>query len=150
MHLSNGYDRSILHLGITDMTPFRTSFQTSLYSAGGIASTSNETAGFAHDLFSGNILSLASLNSMMKFVEVKDKDYPGLRGYGLGIKHFIIDGEDLYGHTGTVPGYSGIVLHNMKKGYTICILGNLSIIDQEGLLKEVQQKVVLPMIKAQQ
>ncbi len=86
---------------------------------------------------------------MMNFLEVKHKDYPGLKGYGLGIKHFIIDGEDLYGHTGTVPGYSGIVLHNMKKGYTICILGNLSVIDQEGLFKEVLAKIVQPMIKAQ-
>jgi D-alanyl-D-alanine carboxypeptidase len=141
MPLSNGYDRSLFHLGITDMTPFRTSFQTSLFSAGGIASTSKETASFAHDLFSGNILSPDSLNGMMKFVEVKDKDYPGLRGYGLGIKHFIIDGEDLYGQTGTVPGYSGIVLSNMKKGYTICILGNLSVIDQEGLVRQVQKTI---------
>jgi D-alanyl-D-alanine carboxypeptidase len=146
MPLSNGYDRSILHLGITDMTPFRTSFKTSLFSAGGIASTSEETARFAHDLFSGGILSPASLNCMMKFVEAKDISYPGLRGYGLGIKRFVLDKEDLYGHTGTVPGYSGIVLHNMKKGYTICILGNLSVIDQEGLFKEVQRKCVLPMI----
>jgi D-alanyl-D-alanine carboxypeptidase len=84
----------------------------------------------------------------MKFVEARDRNYPGLRGYGLGIKHFIIDGEDLYGHTGTVPGYSGIVLHNIKKGYTICILDNLSVIDQEGLLKDAQGKIVMPMLKA--
>jgi D-alanyl-D-alanine carboxypeptidase len=78
---------------------------------------------------------------MMKFSEVKDDDYPSLTGYGLGIKRFIVGGDELFGHTGTIPGYSGIAVHNMKKGYTVCILGNLSVIDQEGLLKQVCEEI---------
>ena len=138
---ANGYDRSLLHLGITDMTPYRTSFKTSAFSAGGISSTSDETAGFVHDLFSGGVLSSGALSEMVKHMEVKDKDHPCLTGYGLGIKRFKIDGEDLYGHTGTLSGYSGIVVHNINKGYTICILGNLSVIDQVELVRQVQKTI---------
>jgi len=53
-----------------------------------------------------------------------------------------IPGETLVGQTGSIPGFSGIVMHNQDKRYTITILSNLSIIEQTELLKQVQHVVL--------
>jgi hypothetical protein len=37
-----------------------------------------------------------------------------------------------------IPGYSGIVMHQVEKNYTVAILSNLSTIEQTRLLPEIQ------------
>jgi len=78
---------------------------------------------------------------MKTFVDAPDKEVPARKGYGLGTRYLIINGEGLIGHTGTLPGYSGIAMHNENKNYTIVVLSNLSNINQEKLLEEIQQVV---------
>ena len=49
-------------------------------------------------------------SEMRSFVEASDEDVPAQRGYGLGIRHLRIDGEDRYGHTGTKIQRVGVAL----------------------------------------
>ena len=140
--IANGYDKDILHLEVRNLTGFRTSLASSSTSAGRILSTSYDVAAFTHALFNGNIVTNNSLSQMKVFVDAPDEEVPARKGYGLGTRYLIIGGEDLVGHTGTLPGYSGIAIHNDDKNYTIVILSNLSNIDQEKLLEEIQQVVL--------
>ncbi|HLO15067.1 MAG TPA: serine hydrolase domain-containing protein, partial [Anaerolineales bacterium] len=135
-------DESLLHLGRRNLTGFRHSLESGAYSAGGILSTSQDVARFVYALFNEKVISNASLAEMETFVNAPDEDLPEQTGYGLGIRHLIIDGESWIGHTGSIPGYSGMVMHQVEKNYTIAILSNLSTIDQVRLLAEIQ-KIIL-------
>lgn len=105
-------------------------------------STSKAVANFVHMLFTGQILTDSTLAQMKTFVDAPDEDVPLQKGYGLGIRNLVIGEENLIGHTGTIPGYSGIAMHNEQKHYTIVILSNLSVIDQTHIFKEVQNIVL--------
>ena len=140
--IANGYDETLLHLGRRNLAGFRRSLETGAFSAGGILSTSEDVAFFVHSLFTGRIVDGSTLAQMKAFVDAPDKDVPLQRGYGLGIRNLVIGGENLIGHTGTIPGYSGIAMHNEDKHYTIVILSNLSVIEQIQIFEEVQNIVI--------
>ena len=139
--IANGYDETLLHLGRRNLAGFRRSLETGAFSAGGILSTSEDVAIFVHSLFTGRILDGSTLAQMKAFIKAPDEDMPSQIGYGLGIRNLIIGGENLIGHTGTIPGYSGIAMHNEEKHYTIVILSDLSVIEQTQLFEEVQNIV---------
>jgi len=140
--ITNGYDETLLHLGRRNLAGFRRSLETGAFSAGGILSTSEDVAIFVHSLFTGRILDGSTLAQMKTFIKAPDEDMPSQIGYGLGIRNLIIGGENLIGHTGTIPGYSGIAMHNEEKHYTIVILSDLSVIEQTQLFEEVQNIVI--------
>lgn len=140
--IANGYDEALLRLGRRNLTGFRRSLESGAYTAGGILSTSQDTARFVHDLFNGKVLSDSSLAEMEVFIVAADEDIPEQSGYGFGIRQLVIDGARLIGHTGSIPGYSGIVMHHVEKNYTIAILSNLSTIDQTRLLAEIQRSLI--------
>ncbi len=140
--IANGYDETLLHLGTRNLTGFRRSLETGGYSAGGVLSTSEDVALFVRSLFTGQVVDDSTLSQMAAFVEAPDQDVPLQTGYGLGIRNLTIDGEILVGHTGAIPGYSGIALHNLEKGYTIAVLSNLSVIEQTELFAEIQGVVL--------
>ena len=137
--IANGYDESLLHLGRQNLTGFRRSLESGATTAGGMLSTSHDVAHFVHALVNGKVLSDASLAAMETFRVALDGDLPEQTGYGLGTRHLVIEGESLIGHTGSIPGYSGIVMHQVEKNYTIAILSNLSTIEQTKLLAEIQR-----------
>ena len=140
--IANGYDETLLHLRRRNLAGFRRSLETGAFSAGGILSTSEDVAFFVHSLFTGRIVDGSTLAQMKAFVDAPDKDVPLQKGYGLGIRNLVIGGENLIGHTGTIPGYSGIAMHNEDKHYTIVILSNLSVIEQIQIFEEVQNIVI--------
>ena len=140
--LANGYDETLLHLGKRNLTAFRTSMETGAFSAGGIAGSSHGVAMYFRTLFRGEWLTDETVAQMMNTIEAPDEDLPLQVGYGLGVRNFVIDGESLYGHTGTIPGYSGVALYNPTKGYTIVALSNVSTIKQTDVYGGLQ-KVLL-------
>lgn len=140
--IANGYDVSVLNLGRRNLTGFRTSFETGGYAAGGVLSTASDVAQFLHSLVTGELLSAGALEEMHGFVEAPDEDVPKQTGYGLGLRRLRIGEQDLVGHTGTIPGYSGIALHNPRWNATIVILSNQSTIDQAELFADVQSVVL--------
>ncbi|HKJ37508.1 MAG TPA: serine hydrolase domain-containing protein [Anaerolineales bacterium] len=144
--LANGYDETLLNLGKRNLTAFRTSMGSGAYSAGGIAASSHDAAFFFHTLFSEQWLADETVAQMMTIMEASDEDVPLQKGYGLGVRNLVIDGESLYGHTGTIPGYSGIAMHNPQHGFTIVVLSNVSTIEQTTIFSDLQ-KVVLQYLK---
>lgn len=136
--IANGYDESIFGLGRRNLTGLRTSLESGGYAAGGILSTAPNVAGFVRSVFTGDVLDDASLAEMRTFVEASDEDVPEQRGYGLGMRHLRIDGADVFGHTGTIPGYSAIALHHEDPQYTIAVLSNVSTIDQTSVFGSLQ------------
>ena len=105
-------------------------------------STSEDVALFIHALSADQIVSASTLAHMTTFVEPPDIDVPQQTGYGLGQRNLLIDGEGPTGHTGSIPGYSGIVMHKLTEGYTIAVLSNVSVIHQTEVLAELQNAVV--------
>jgi D-alanyl-D-alanine carboxypeptidase len=74
---------------------------------------------------------------MMDFIACTDEDIPVQTGYGLGLRRLEIDGNTLIGHTGTIPGYGGLLMHNLEKNYSIAVLANISYLDQITILTEL-------------
>jgi D-alanyl-D-alanine carboxypeptidase len=140
--IANGYDESIFGVGRRNLTAFRESLETGAYAAGGILSTAPDVAGFVRALFTGEILTEATLLRMLTFVDAPDEDVTTQRGYGLGVRNLVIDGRSLVGHTGTIPGYSAIAMHHDDPEYTIAVLSNLSTIDQAGVFARLQDVVL--------
>jgi D-alanyl-D-alanine carboxypeptidase len=137
--IANAYDESIFKIGRRNLTGFRTSLETGAYAAGGILSTAPNVASVVNDLFNGRILDESTLDAMRTFVDAPDEDVTSQVEYGLGLRHLRIDGEDLYGHTGTIPGYSAIAMHHDDPEYTIAVLSNVSTIDQVGIYDALQR-----------
>lgn len=140
--IANAYDESIFGLGRRNLTAFRTSMETGAYAAGGVLSTAPDVAGVVRSVFSGRVLEEDALSEMRTFVDAPDEDVPTQVEYGLGIRHLRVDGEDLYGHTGTIPGYSAIAMHHEEPRYTVAVIGNVSTIDQSGICGALQRVVL--------
>lgn len=140
--IANAYDESVFNLGWQELTPFRTTLETSAYAAGGILSTAPNVAGFLRSVFSGRALEGNARSQMRTFVGASDEDVTTQVEYGLGVRHLRIDGEDLYGHTGTIPGYSAIAMHHDQPTYTIAVIGNVSTINQAGICGALQRVVL--------
>ena len=136
--VANGYDETIVNLGRRNTSSYRRSLESGAYSAGAIMSTSRDVASFTHALFNGELLKKKSLKAMQTFGEAEDIFIESQTGYGLGVRQLKLAGQTLVGHTGSIPGYSGISMHHPKKNYTISILCNLSIIDYVSVLEEIQ------------
>jgi D-alanyl-D-alanine carboxypeptidase len=140
--IANAYDESIFDLGRRNLTGFRESLETGAYAAGGILSTAPDVAGFVRALFTGNLLTAPMVDEMRTFVDAPDEDVSAQRGYGLGVRNLVIDGQHLVGHTGTIPGYSAIAMHHDDPGYTIAVLSTVSSIDQAHVFSRLQQVVL--------
>ncbi len=139
--IANAYDEDLLHVRAPNLTGLRLSLHSGAFSAGGIFSTSSDVAYFTRALFAGGIVSEESLAEMTTFVDAPDTDAPERIGYGLGVRQMVIDGEGFVGHTGAIPGYSGVTAFGVDNGITITILSNLSVIEQERLLAEILESI---------
>ena len=142
MPFANGYDEDMLNMGRRNMTGARAAFESYAYAAGGISGSVQANAVFFHALFTGEWLAPETVAQMIDTTEAPDEDIPLSVGYGLGVRNLVIDGESVYGHTGIIPGYSGIAMHNLEHGFTIVVLGNVSTIDQTDLFGDLQSVVM--------
>jgi len=143
--MANAYDETIFNLGKRNLTSFRTSFESGAFSAGGIAASSQDAAIFFHNLYGKQWLVDETVEQMMTIIDAPDEDVPLQQGYGAGTRNLLIDGESLFGHTGTIPGYSAIAMHNPEHGFTIVVLSNVSTIEQTSLFGNLQ-KIMLDEI----
>jgi D-alanyl-D-alanine carboxypeptidase len=134
-NLITGYDRDVIPFGTQKVTPNETSFATLGFSAGAIASTANDLCNWIDSLFKSNFLKKETLNEMTNYLQVEDHDIPGQIGYGLGLRTLNIDGNKIFGHTGTIPGFGAAVLYCPEKDYSVAIISNVSIFDQIDVLK---------------
>jgi D-alanyl-D-alanine carboxypeptidase len=98
----------------------RTAMYSVTWTSGGIFSTADELAKWAHALYGGDILSQASRDQMLAF-----HPNPPDNGYGLGTERAILLGRELWGHGGGNPvGYTSQVIYSPQDKVTIAVLMN--------------------------
>lgn len=140
----HGYDEDQLHLGRLDLTSLRKSVESAAFSAGAVAANSEDVARFTQALFKGLIISEESLADMTNFLDIEDEYIPGQTGYGFGLMRFNVDGHELWGHEGVIPGFSSVSVYSPDKGYVITVLTNLSVVDRPAILAELQAVLLDP------
>lgn len=84
--------------------------------AGGIVSTPSDLLLFSEALFKGELVSMASLESMKTLRD----------NFGMGLFQFPFDGNFGYGHTGGIDGFSSIFSYFEEEDlvYALCSNGN--------------------------
>lgn len=104
--------------------------RTALYSvfraAGGVFSTSENLAKWAHALFhEGRVVSKGSLDQMLAFHSPIPN--PIIDGYGLGVERFtprFFNGIELWGHAGNTLGYFSFIWYLPEYGVSIGRISN--------------------------
>lgn len=139
---ANGYDETMFNMGKLNMTALRALMESYAFTAGGISGSAQANAAFFHALFTGEWLSADTVAQMIDTIDAPDEDIPLQTGYGMGVRNLVIDGESLYGHTGTIAGYFGIAMHGLERGFTIVVLSNVSTIEQTNLFADLQSIVM--------
>lgn len=142
LSFANGYDEDLFNLGRQNMTGARAAWESYANAAGGISGSAQANAVFFHELFTGKWLASETVAQMINTIEAPEEDIPLSVGYGLGVRKLAVDGESVYGHTGIIPGFSGIAMHNLERGFTIAVLGNVSTIEQTDLFADLQSVVI--------
>lgn len=84
------------------------------HAAGAIVSTARETTLFVEALFTGKLISEASLETMMEFNN----------RYGLGLFATDLNGHLFYGHDGAIDGFMASVGYNTEDGFAYSVLSN--------------------------
>lgn len=86
-----------------------------------VFSTAEDLAKWAEALYGGQILEASSLDEMLDFTPINNVVWTG---YGLGAMRMILRGEELWGHTGLIPGYRSMMVYWPRTGVSISVLGN--------------------------
>ena len=73
------------------------------YAAGGILSAAPDVAGFVRALFTGIVLATPMVTEMRNCVDALDEDVPAQRGYGLGVRDTVTDGQELLATLAQLP-----------------------------------------------
>lgn len=84
------------------------------FAAGDIAATPSDLTIFLHGLFSGKLVSAASLE-LMKTME----DY-----YGKGLVIAPFDSKKYYGHTGGIESFRSVAMYNIEEKFGISLIVN--------------------------
>jgi len=114
--------------GIPDDISFliRTSEYSAYWTASAIFTTAADLAKWSHALFRGDVLRDSSLDQMLAFHSPTPGE-PLITGYGLGtikVAPGIISGEEAFGHSGWVFGYSTAMLYFPEHDVSMAILMN--------------------------
>jgi D-alanyl-D-alanine carboxypeptidase len=90
---------------------------TSAWSAGAMIGTAADLVRFMTALFGGELISEASLATMIA------EPWP-VYGYALGIEEITYTGGTAWGHSGGIPGYASVTAHDPRSGITVAALTN--------------------------
>ncbi len=127
--LVSGYvDRFVTLERWFETKPENTSWATVAYSAGAIATTSEDIAVFSHDLFHGSILEPEYLDAMTTF---EDR-------YGLGIRIYSHSAGEMWGHEGEIVGFQSAMLYDPETGFIYAGITNTTPFDMVEFLGNVR------------
>lgn len=122
-----GYERDLARIpGMLDISVRNTSWATLAFSSGALASTAEDLGIFTEALFSGIIVSPASLEEMTVFIDAPNPGIPEQTGYGLGLMQFEVNGKQLIGHIGWFMGSSSIIIYDPLDQIIFAVTCNLS------------------------
>ncbi|HYF04458.1 MAG TPA: serine hydrolase [Patescibacteria group bacterium] len=96
----------------------KNSIWTSTAPAGGFVSTPEDLVRWGYNLYSGNVISQASLKEAMVFSMPSN--------YGLGMERFPDNGRTYYGHTGSIIGYVAIMMYDPVDSVCVAVMINQS------------------------
>lgn len=141
--LVRGYDQKLTPLGWFgirhDVGSYLEMHRSWLLAGGNMVSTSSNINHFLHNLVDGPIFNKKIKQELTGFIDGTFHGVPEQIGYGLGLRRILIDGVELWGHTGLFFGYEGVALHSPKHSYTITILSGLSGIELMPLYARLQR-----------
>lgn len=100
----------------------RRALYSSAWAAGGLMTTLEDLALWGSKLYSGALLSPASMTAMTTFRSVPELG-PGV-GYGLGAIRMPALGRTGWGHTGGIPGFTTILVHIPADSVTVAVIVN--------------------------
>ena len=97
-----------------------------LWTAGGIISTSGDMARWVQGLHEGAVISPSSLTQMVNFIPTTTAPVTGFGwyGYGLGIRQGAYYTQPVRGHTGSIMGYISITGYLPRTGASVVVLFN--------------------------
>ena len=134
-------------VGLDDGTDYRPTLSaaTVACAVGDIVSTSTDLADWARAVYGGHLLDPDSLALMT------DYDYSAYSDetYGLGTRTRVLDGERLFGHTGSLRGFDAAMWHAPAVDLTIVVLTNRGRIDANPII-DALAAVALPYAEAYQ
>lgn len=136
-NLISGFDYDVIPIGTNEISADETSFATLGFSAGAMTSTADNLCKWTNYLFKSDFLSDNTLKQMKDYIEADDCDVRKQIGYGLGLRVLKINGELLFGHTGTIPGFGAATFYCPQYDYSISIISNYSMFDQVIVLEEI-------------
>ena len=93
---------------------------TSSSAAGGLYASAGDLAHWGYNLYSGAVISQASLQQMTTFINIATY----FNGYGLGCMRFSYAGKTYWGHAGNFFGMAASLFYYPQDGTTVAVLVN--------------------------
>ncbi|MEH6537708.1 MAG: serine hydrolase [Psychroserpens sp.] len=84
---------------------------------------------------------------MTDFNTVNDPNIPKNTGYGLGVSRWDIGNQELWGHSGFIPGFKSITMYSPKHQYVITVLANQSNVNTHKVVEELQNVLLKKLDK---
>ena len=114
--------------GVDFMSVPVTAHFSTLWTAGGIISTSGDMARWVKALHEGAVISSSSLTQMQTFIPTTTAPPSGFGwyGYGLGIRQGAYYTQPVRGHTGSIMGYISVTGYLPRTGASFVLLFNAS------------------------
>ncbi|MGV3630895.1 MAG: serine hydrolase [Bacteroidota bacterium] len=94
-------------------------FASMVYTSGALVSCPKDVAKFTRLLFSGDILSQASLTQMKTCTNVNFSD--GCNGYGYGTMRYTFNNKTWFGHAGDISGFTQLTIHQEQDSMTLTL-----------------------------
>ncbi|MES2766112.1 MAG: serine hydrolase [Bacteroidota bacterium] len=113
----------MLNTGVQDVSNIpKQAIWTSLAPVRGLFSTPEDLVHFGYNLYSGKVISQASLNEMLTFTE--NSLNPNFTGYGLGTMRITDNGHTYWGHNGNVDGFLSIMMFDPVDSVCVALMVN--------------------------
>lgn len=140
--LVTGFDRDLASIpGMLTISTGNTSWATSAFTSGAMASTAEDLGIFFERLFTGALLSPSTMEEMTTFIDASNPGFPEQTGSGLGLMRLSVDGRELIGHVGQFMGSTAIAMYSPRENYTITVTSNLSNADLVRVLVDLQGEI---------
>jgi D-alanyl-D-alanine carboxypeptidase len=130
--------------GLDDGTNYRPTMSaaTVAFAAGDIISSARDMADWARMLYGGEVVSQDSLALMTDYTYAPQSG----ESYGMGTRTRVFDGSRMFGHTGSLRGFSGAMWHFPAEQLTIVVLTNRGRIDANPIVDALAAPI-LPVVR---
>jgi D-alanyl-D-alanine carboxypeptidase len=91
--------------------------------AWGLIASAGNVARWGRALFAGDVLGAEMRLEMLQFVPAAGNIAPET-GSGLGVRRYLYDGREIWGHSGGAPDGASLLAHDPLSGITIAVIAN--------------------------